>query len=1004
MFDAGALVFNIRASGTQVFQQELQRADKAVEGFGKSSQSAADKTEQLGKNQDKTTEQTRKHQKAQEDAARKAADYSAAQEKVGKVLVTAGAALVATTALTVRSAIQWESAWAGVTKTVDGTAEELAEVQGGLRGLTKELPASHTEIAAVAEAAGQLGVQTGSVVAFTRTMIDLGETTNLSANDAATALARFMNVMGTSQDKVSNLGSSVVALGNNYATTEAEIVSMATRLSGAARQVGLTEGETMGLATALSSVGIEAEAGGSAVSKVMIDIAASVDEGGDRVKQFADIAGMSADEFSAKWKTNPGAALAAFVKGLANAEAQGKSTIGMLTDLGITEVRMRDALLRSAAASDQFTKAMDLGNNAFEENNALQAEAAKRYETVESQLGIMRNRINDAAIDMGSVFLPTVAAVAGAVGDFADGLASLPAPVKEAVAVGGLLVGVVALLGGTALIAIPKIVEFRLALQTLATTTSPATVAGLKSVTGFLMGPWGVAFVAAAAGVVALEKYLDSLRATSEEMSNALVTAKDAKTIFDTAMKGREVTAFTSIQYEIEDLDQVLRTAARQAERWWERIGNDDNFAAERALEQIGEELASLAGTDLPAAQRAFSLLAEQTDGSQEQLWRLLSVMPAYRDALIEQATAQGIQIEGLSDAERKTRLLEIAQSQGEEQSESAAQAYIAAADGADALRKDLDQLLDVLNEANEVGQDAISANIDYEQSLADAAKRIEEIRAGTEGYASTLDITTQAGRENKDELIRQAEASQKAARATFDLDGDTAAYIERLKEGRQRLIDNAIAMGASAGEAEELANKIYRIPTEREVKILADTSRAQAQIDSYIYQNSGREIIVKIGTSRVAQGAGGSGGITQADGGVIESYADGGVRENHVAQMARAGAWRVWAEPETGGESYIPHAVSKRARSEAIMAETAAILGGVYIPAGAAQYADGSPARGSSDTAVAAILDRIAAQPDGPAVFNLYDADGALIARMRGEAAQVTKTAGSWARRGRRR
>src|SRR5690606_27755214 len=120
---------------------------------------------------------------------------------------------------------------------------------------------------------------------------------------------------------------------NNYATTESEIMAMASRLSGAGRQVGLTEAQTLGLAAALSSVGIEAEAGGSAMSKVMIDIAASVEEGGDRLYQFAEIAGLSADEFSQKWRTAPGEALASFVKGLANAEAQGSSTLGMLSDL-----------------------------------------------------------------------------------------------------------------------------------------------------------------------------------------------------------------------------------------------------------------------------------------------------------------------------------------------------------------------------------------------------------------------------------------------------------------------------------------------------------------------------------------------------------------------------------------------------------------------------------------------------------------------------------------------
>ena len=65
-------------------------------------------------------------------------------------------------------------------------------------------------------------------------------------------------------------------------------------------------------------------------------------------------------------------------------------------------------------------------------------------------------------------------------------------------------------------------------------------------------------------------------------------------------------------------------------------------------------------------------------------------------------------------------------------------------------------------------------------------------------------------------------------------------------------------------------------------------------------------------------------GSIAYANGGV--AYAGGG--EKHVAQIARAGEWRVWAEDETGGEAYIPLAPSKRSRSKAILAKTAQIMG----------------------------------------------------------------------------
>lgn len=197
--------------------------------------------------------------------------------------------------------MDWESAWAGVTKTVDGTAEEMASLEKGLRGLAKVLPASHTEIAAVAEAAGQLGVETKNVQGFTRTMIDLGETTNLSANDAATQLSRFMNIMGSSQSDVDRLGSSVVGLGNNFATTEAEIVELGMRLAGAGKQAGLSESDVLGFATAMSSVGIEAEAGGTALSMTMKRIGSEVETNGALLGTFAQVAGMSAEQFKTAW-------------------------------------------------------------------------------------------------------------------------------------------------------------------------------------------------------------------------------------------------------------------------------------------------------------------------------------------------------------------------------------------------------------------------------------------------------------------------------------------------------------------------------------------------------------------------------------------------------------------------------------------------------------------------------------------------------------------------------
>lgn len=111
-----------------------------------------------------------------------------------------------------KSAIEFESAFAGVEKTVDGTTEQMNQLKKGIKDMAQEIPASTTEISAVAEAAGQLGIETDNILDFTKVMIGLGNATNMSSDQAATSLARFANIAGTSQKDFDKLGSTIVDL------------------------------------------------------------------------------------------------------------------------------------------------------------------------------------------------------------------------------------------------------------------------------------------------------------------------------------------------------------------------------------------------------------------------------------------------------------------------------------------------------------------------------------------------------------------------------------------------------------------------------------------------------------------------------------------------------------------------------------------------------------------------------------------------------------------------
>ncbi|HFI0587237.1 TPA: phage tail tape measure protein [Streptococcus suis] len=371
---------------------------------------------------------------------------------VGKAL-TAGLTvpIMAGAGYAVKAAVQYESAFAGVKKTVDETATTSYEkLSKNIRQLSKELPASAVEIANVAEIAGQLGIRADNITDFTKVMIDLGESTNMSATIAAESLAKFANITKLAPENYGRLGASIVELGNNFATTEADITAMASRLAGAGAQIGLSQADIVGLSAALSSVGIEAEMGGSAFSKMMVKMQLAVTSGSKgmdeltaktgvsrrefelmlanspkdfkkladsigmtstemsnivkasaNLEDFARISGMTADEFVQKFEKDAVGAIGAFINGLGNAEESGESAIEMLNEMGFSEVRLRDSLLRAGNAQDLFTKAVNMSSKAWSENSALTKEANKRYETTESKLKMLRNEVTDVAIEFG---------------------------------------------------------------------------------------------------------------------------------------------------------------------------------------------------------------------------------------------------------------------------------------------------------------------------------------------------------------------------------------------------------------------------------------------------------------------------------------------------------------------------------------------------------------------------------------------------------------------------
>jgi len=509
----------------RAFQREIAKTEQELKKLEKQLKSTSPEIQSLGKRLEEAGEKMKKAGEKITDVGKKLT--------IGVTAPIAGIGVAAT-----KAAIDFESAFAGVRKTVDATEEEFAQLEQGIRDMSKRMPASATDIAAVAEAAGQLGIQTENILKFTETMIGLGEATNLTAEEGATQFARFANIVGMSQNDFDRLGSSVVALGNSLATTEAEIVAMGLRLAGQGAQIGMTEAQIMALAAAMSSVGIEAEAGGTAMSTTLKKMQTAVSLAGEDLEKFAAVARMSAEEFAAAFSADPAAALQAFVDGLAASSAAGENLTLILNDLGISGIRESDTLLRLAGASDVLRDAIATSTEAWKENSALQNEVAQRYATTESQLAMAKNQLTDLAIEIGNILVPVLVSLVEAIKPIVTWFASLSTETQTTiVAIAGIAaaIGPLLMVLGTLTSGIGKLLPLVIKVVPAIKGVSVA-VGALGTAIKFAMGPIGLIIAgisALVAGGIALHKHMSeeaipAVERFSDEVSEATQEAVGA--------------------------------------------------------------------------------------------------------------------------------------------------------------------------------------------------------------------------------------------------------------------------------------------------------------------------------------------------------------------------------------------------------------------------------------------------------------------------------------------
>jgi TP901 family phage tail tape measure protein len=523
----------------------------------------------------------------------------------------------------------------------------MAELEQGLRGLAKTLPSTHTEIAAVAEAAGQLGVKRQDILSFTKTMVDLGETTNLTADEAATNIAQIANVMGTHGDEIDNFGATLVALGNAGASTEKDILSMAQRIAGAGKLVGASEADVLALSNALASMGVKAELGGGVMTRVLLKMYSSVQGGGAKLDAFAKAAGTTAEDFAKKFSTSPVEALAMVTQGMGRVKDEGGNVVALMTEMGMKGTEEMQVMLSLAGAGDLLSESLALGSKAWEENTALINEATKRYETTESKVKVAWNNIKDAAIDAGAVMLPAIQGIAENVSGLAQGFGDLPAPLQGAVTGLTGVVGAAALAAGGLMLLLPKARDTIQAFKEL-DTRADGSSRGLGKI-GKAAGIAAGAFV----GFEILKAVHNSMQPaaqSTEEFTQALMSLAKRRDSLDNMFAKVGAAEFEGdISSAGEALNKLINQDFNSAiESFGATIGVDNGMAKlANGIAKADQAIAGAASSgNMDLAARGFKAVADSAKDQGISLEEVGKKFPNYLNALREMANQHKVDVE----------------------------------------------------------------------------------------------------------------------------------------------------------------------------------------------------------------------------------------------------------------------------------------------------------------------------------------------------------------------
>ncbi len=708
------------------------------------------------------------------------------------------------------ASMEFETAMASVRRTVGGSKEEIAALGADFKGLSAEIPITTTELGKIAETAGQLGIARKDVYEFTEVMSMLATTTDLSADTAATMLAQFANITGLTDYE--RLGAVVADLGDATATTASKVVEMSQGMAAAASIAGFSETDILAVSAAVGSLGVESQAGSTAMSTLISTLYKSVETGNDKLTEFADVAGMSANEFAAAWRDDAVSAMNAFIQGLNDTERNGKSAIVILDDLGITNVRQTKAILGLAQAGDLLSNTIAQSNNAWEENTALQAKAGIMYDTTQNQLLMMQNQYNNLKVAIGDNYTPELqklyaigTKVLGGVTAFVEEHPELVQAISASIGVFGLATAGIAAYVAIVKIAIPLMHLFA------------ASIPGLNIITGVVAGVAALAAVVAGLNA-AIKKQAGEIPELTAASRQQYYMLQDLNQEYETAKEqyGETSSEALALRYEVDEL-----TKSYEANKQTMAAFIAENDALIKAQNEIIASHSEAAASIDNEAQEALSLifklkeLSEKTQRTTTEQEQLMAIVEALNNSLPDLALNYDSVTGSLNMSTEALEHMVKVQAEQERKAESHrvwVDLYKKEQDLTEQLAIAEENLLKRREELTAAGYNVNAPLIGWSTDLDDYIKEVDRLTKAYEENQNELIAIKVRAEEYAAAQEDAADSGQALVNSLYDITGNVRELTELYGEaydaalesitGQYKLWDQAAAVVAiSAGE-----------------------------------------------------------------------------------------------------------------------------------------------------------------------------------------------------------